>query len=471
MPLRFRPAPAAVLVFILTLTARLSAAPKNILFIFSDDQRADTIHALGNEHIETPHLDSLVRRGTAFTRAYCMGGMQGAVCVPSRAMLMTGRSLWRVDEQLKHQPAWPEQFTAAGYHAFISGKWHNGAESLLRVFPAGGAIFTGGMGEPYHLPLQDISADHRLVKHPVAPGTHAVQEIADSAIGFLTNRPKDKPFLLYVAMEAPHDPRTAPPEYHQKYRAAPPPLPPDFLPVHPFDNGEMTVRDEKLAPWPRTPDNIRTQLGDYYALITFMDTQIGRILEALEKSGAAGETLVVFSSDQGLALGSHGLMGKQNLYESGMKVPLIFAGPGIPRGERRDALCYLNDLYATLGDLTGVKPPSGAEGLSLAGVLHGKTKSVREYVLTGYRDVQRAVTGARWKLIRYPKVNVTQLFDLQSDPYEMKDLSGSPEHATKAAELLAELRRQQAIQGDTLPLEVIRQDSPPPPGPRERGPD
>src|SRR6185295_12363812 len=126
-----------------------------------------------------------------------------------------------------------------------------------------------------------------------------------------------------------------------------PPLPPDFLPQHPFDNGEMTVRDEKLAPWPRTPENIRSQLADYYALITFMDLQIGRILAALDKSGAAQDTIVVFSSDQGLALGSHGLMGKQNLYESGMKVPLIFAGPGIPKGQA-DALVYLHDIYPTV---------------------------------------------------------------------------------------------------------------------------
>lgn len=434
--------------------ARLTAAPKNVLFIFSDDQRADTIHALGNPHIQTPHLDSLARRGTAFTRAYCMGGMQGAVCVPSRAMLMTGRSLWRIDEQLNGQPTWPEQFTAAGYSSFITGKWHNGPASLPRVFPAGKAIFTGGMGDPFKLPLQDISPERGLVKHPRPAGKHAVEEIADSAVEFLTNRPKDKPFLLYVAMEAPHDPRVAPPEYHEKYRATPPPLPPDFLPVHPFDNGEMIIRDEKLAPWPRVPENIRAQLGDYYALITFMDAQIGRILAALEKSGAAGETLVVFSSDQGLALGSHGLMGKQNLYESGMRVPLILAGPGIPEGGRRDALCYLIDVYATLGALTGVTPPAGAEGVSLAGVLEGKTESVREYLLTGYRDVQRAVTGKRWKLIRYPKVNVTQLFDLQSDPHEMRDLSALPEHAGRCAEMLAELRRQQAVLGDTLPLEV-----------------
>ncbi len=442
-----------LLLFLLTI--RLAAAvPRNVLFLFSDDQRADTIHALGNPHIETPHLDSLVKCGTAFTRAYCMGGMQGAVCVPSRAMLLTGRSLWRIDEQLKNQGTWPEQFAAAGYATFLTGKWHNGKESLLRIFPAGRAIFLGGMGDPFTLPLQDITPERTLKKHPSTPGKHAVEEIADAAIGFLEQRPKDKPFLLHVAMEAPHDPRRAPPEFHAKYKDNLPPLPPDFLPQHPFDNGEMTVRDEKLAPWPRTPDNIRAQLADYYALITFMDSQIGRIFAALEKSGAAKDTIIVFASDQGLALGSHGLMGKQNLYESGMKVPLIFSGAGIPAGQTRDALCYLTDVYATLGDLSGVKPPDGCEGRSLKDCIANKEKFVRSHILTGYRDVQRAIRDGRWKLIRYPQVNVTQLFDLQSDPHEMADLSANPEHADRMKEMLALMRREQEAHGDKLALEV-----------------
>jgi arylsulfatase A-like enzyme len=443
-----------VLLLIALLSVRTPAAPRNVLFILSDDQRADTIRALGNEHIETPHLDRLVERGTAFTRAYCMGGNQGAVCVPSRAMLMTSRALWRVEENLTGQETWPEQFAAAGRVTFMTGKWHNGKESLLRIWPAGEAIFLGGMGDPFKLPLVDIAAGRTLTKHPAKPGRHAVEEIADSAIGFLEQRPTNRPFLLYVAMEAPHDPRIAPPEYHARYKDKHPPLPLNFLPIHPFDNGEMMVRDEKLAPWPRTAENIRAQLADYYALITFMDAQIGRILAALEKTGAAQDTLVVFASDQGLALGSHGLMGKQNLYECSMRVPLIFAGPGIPSGQQREALCYLTDVYPTIGELTGVKPPPGCEGRSLAAVIAGRESGVRSTLLTGYRNVQRAVTDGRWKLIRYPQVNVTQLFDLQSDPHEMQDLATRPEHAGKLKELLVRLSAEQAVHGDTLPLEA-----------------
>ncbi len=123
-------------------------------------------------------------------------------------------------------------------------------------------------------------------------------------------------------------------------------LPESFLPGHPFDNGMLKIRDEKLAPFPRTEKVVRKHLADYYAAITHTDAQIGRILDALEKSGKRDNTLIVFSSDNGLAMGSHGLMGKQNVYDHSVHVPLIVAGPGIPKGETRSALCYIYDLDA-----------------------------------------------------------------------------------------------------------------------------
>ncbi|MBI5397788.1 MAG: sulfatase-like hydrolase/transferase [Verrucomicrobia bacterium] len=426
----------------------------NILFVFSDDQRADTIHALGNPHITTPALDRLAQRGTAFTRAYCMGGLQGAVCVPSRAMLMSGRSLFRIQEQLREQATWPEQFGKAGYETFAAGKWHNGPESLLRSFVAGGSLFLGGMGDPYTLPMQDIGPDRKLAKREHPADKHAVEMIADSAIGFLKERKGERPFLLYVAMEAPHDPRIAPKPYHDKYNAAPPPLPPNFLPMHPFDNGEMAIRDEKLAPWPRTPEVIRQHLADYYAFIEYMDAQIGRIFDALQASGEAGNTFVVFASDQGLAVGSHGLMGKQNLYDDGMRVPLIFAGPGIPQDKRAAAFCYLLDVFPTLGALAGVRAPDGSEGISLAPVLRNPKRAGRPVIFNAYRNVQRAIRDERWKLIRYPQVDKTQLFDLQNDPHEKNDLAAKPESAGKIKELMARMEKAQREFGDDCPLTV-----------------
>ena len=440
--------PLPLLAALLLTTLAASAKQPNILFLFSDDQRADTIAALGNGHIRTPNLDRLVQRGTAFTRAYCMGAMHGAVCVPSRAMLMTGRTLFRVDEKLEGQGTWPEQFAAAGYTTFISGKWHNGAASVARMFQGGKAIFLGGMTDPYKAVVQDITAAHVLGnKHTVEK--HTVETFADCAVGFLREqKAAPRPWLCYVPFNAPHDPRVAPPAFHEPYNAAKPPLPANFLPEHPFDNGEMRVRDEKLAPWPRTPEVVRQHLADYYAAITFLDAQIGRVLDTLHETGAEENTIVVFSSDHGLAIGSHGLMGKQNLYEHSMRAPLLLAGPGIPAAKRSDALCYLLDIFPTLGALASVPAPDGSEGLSLAPVLAGTQPAVRDAIFTAYMKVQRAVRDDRWKLIVYPVAGRTQLFDLRDDPHELRDLSADPAHEPEVKRMRALLEEQQAKVGD-----------------------
>lgn len=430
--------------------ARAADRP-NVLFIFSDDQRADTIAALGNQHIKTPHLDRLVKQGTAFTRAYCMGGRQGAICVPSRAMVLTGKSLFRVNEKLQGQVTWPELLARAGYVTFVTGKWHNGAPALARGFQRGRSVFLGGMGNPYALPVGNFDEKHKLVGPRNAP-KHSVEQFTDEAVGFIRSHPKEKPFLAYVPLNLPHDPRVAPKKHHAYYNTNKPPLPPNYLPVHPFDNGEMVVRDERLAPWPRTPEVVRQHLADYYASITFLDEQVGRILQALEESGQLENTIIVFASDHGLAIGSHGLFGKQNLYDHSMRAPLIFAGPGIPQSKTSDALVYLHDIGPTVCDLVGVKVPAEMEGKSLVPLLKGETKQVRDAILLAYRDVQRAALDGRWHLIRYPQINRTQLFDLQNDPHETKDLSNDPRHAERVRQMMELLREQQRAYGDTLAL-------------------
>jgi arylsulfatase A-like enzyme len=446
--------PITCLLAALSAGTSLAADPPrrpNVLFLFSDDQRADTIAALGNKQIQTPNLDRLVHTGTVFTRAYCMGANQGAVCLPSRAMLMSGRTLFRISPTLTDEPTWPEKFGAAGYDTFMSGKWHNGPASAQRSFATGKAVFFGGMGDPYKLPVQDFTRGSGLTNKRDS-GTHSVELFANSAIDFLKGRKGDRPFLCYVAFNAPHDPRLAPKEYHQRYNAAPPPLPANYLPEHPFNNGDLTGRDERLAPWPRTPDVVRQHLADYYAAITFLDAQVGRILDALQATGQSDNTLIVYTSDHGLAIGSHGLFGKQNLYDHSMHVPLLFAGPGIPREKQTDAFCYLLDLFPTLGDLAGVKGPQGSEGVSLAPVLTGKQARVRDSIFTAYRHIQRAVRDDRWKLLVYPQVNKVQLFDLQNDPGERNDLAADPAHAAEVNRLLALLKDWQKKTGDTQPL-------------------
>jgi len=438
-----------------TTVARPARAAKpvrpNLLFLFSDDQRADTIAAYGNPHIETPHLDRLAREGFSFRRTYCMGSTHPAVCQPSRAMLNSGRSLYRAPLDLRGVKILPEVLRESGYTTFGTGKWHNGRPSFARGFSEGRAVFFGGMSNHRRVPVVDLKADGGFTGQRI--GDHFSSELfADAAIDFITRQPADRPFYCYVAFTAPHDPRMPPPPYDQRYRPQEMPLPKNFLPQHPFNNGWMTGRDEALAPWPRTPEVIRAQLADYYGMITHMDAQIGRILAALRFSGQADNTIVVFSSDHGLALGSHGLLGKQNLYDESMHSPLIFWGPGIPKHGSSDALVYLYDLFPTLCGLAGAATPRGIDGQDLGPLWRGEKTSLRNSLFTAYEDVQRAVRDDRWKLIRYPKINKSQLFDLTNDPYEMTDLSSAPEQVATLRRMTGLLRRWQQRVGDRQPL-------------------
>jgi arylsulfatase A-like enzyme len=386
-----------------------------------------------------------------------MGAEQGAVCVPSRAMLMTGRTLFHIKANLAGQTTWPEAFGRSGYATFITGKWHNEAESALRSFQEGKAVFLGGMGDPYKLLIQDISPRHTFVNKRTS-GQHSVKLFADAAIEFLRRPKLGRPFLCYVAFNAPHDPRVAPQQFHDYYNARKPPAPANFLPQHPFNNGFMKGRDEELAPWPRTPEIVRQHLADYYASIEFLDREIGRILAALDESGQSRNTIIVFASDQGLAIGSHGLFGKQNLYEHSMRAPLVFSGPGIPRGQKTDAMCYLLDVFPTLGELAGVQGPEESEGRNLAPVLTGRQAKGRDSIFTAFMKVQRAVRDERFKLIVYPRVNKTQLFDLQSDPIEMNDLAGDPRYAGEVERLKTLLQNWQRGVGDVQPLSTTKPD-------------
>jgi arylsulfatase A-like enzyme len=187
-------------------------------------------------------------------------------------------------------------------------------------------------------------------------------------------------------------------------------------------------------------------------MITHLDAQVGRVLAALAESGLEKDTIVVFAADNGLAVGRHGLLGKQSLYDHSVRVPLVLRGPGVPAGRRSSALVYLLDLFPTLCELTKVPAPRALEGESLVPVLSGKRAKVRDSVFAAYRDVQRMVRTGRWKLILYPKAGRTQLFDLERDPDETRDLSGEPGQAGRVRELTALLRGCQKKVGDGLAL-------------------
>ncbi|MBI5772984.1 MAG: sulfatase-like hydrolase/transferase [Verrucomicrobia bacterium] len=435
-----------VLFALLAFLARpADAAKPNVLFLFADDMRADSVAALGNPVVKTPNLDSIARRGFVFNNAYCLGGNSPAVCTPSRNMMLSGNAFFRWKDfqpptgakgsiSPGDGPNFPLTMQAAGYETYHHGKRGNTATLIQAKFE-------------HSKYLQNDTAERESGE----PG----KEIADAASAFIKGESRDKarPFFMYLAFGNPHDPRVAAKKYLDQYDRAKIPLMKNYKPVHPFDNGEMTVRDEQLSPWPRTEDEIRKTLHEYYATITAMDFHIGRILQALKDGGQFDNTLILFSADQGIAVGSHGLLGKQNLYDAGMKSPLFFAGPGIPKG-RSDALVYLLDIYPTVADFVDAPTPAGIDGRSFKPVIAGAAKAAREELFFAYRHVQRAWRDDRWKIIRYPEVNVTQLFDLRNDPDEVNNLAGKPEHAARTAELLAKLNAAQPKFGDDLPLTV-----------------
>ena len=411
--------------------APLHAADKpgklNICILLADDLRPDCLGLLGHPVVKTPNLDKLLERGATFRNAYVLGSNSGAVCMPSRTMIQTGQSYLRAN---RTTPTLAQTIKAAGYASIRSGKFGNNPNVL------------------------DVDFD----KH--VDGGADAKNNADNIIGFIKEHAGQKPLFLYFAPHEPHDPQHATEEFYRMYKPSDIPLPVNFLPYHPFDNGEMTVRDEKTLAWPRTRENVTGKLARYYASASYFDQQAGRIVEALKQAGQFDNTIFIVAGDNGLSLGEHGLLGKQNVYEfGGMHVPLVFAGPGISKGDSK-ALAYLYDIYPTACELAGIPVPAGLDAKSLVPVIKGEQAKVRDAMFNAYRSCQRSIRDDRWKLIRYPLIDKTQLFDLQTDPHEMTDLGAKPESADKIKELTALLDKTRKELGDTDPLSVATPGKP-----------
>ena len=459
-------------------TDRFAAAGQerpNFLFLFSDDQTFRALGELGELEVKTPNLDRLAKRGMLFTHCFNQGGWSGAVCIPSRTMLNTGRTVWQCRGTNEAEIApdatlWGETLGRAGYDTFMAGKWHIPDSALKRSFKTLGPL-TGGFlpsttngGAAYFRPAPGnpwmpddpqwkghwLEVDGRTV--------HSSVRIANAAIDYLrTNATHSaNPFFMYVAFNAPHDPRQAPREFLDLYPPKKLKIPPNFLPKHPFlIEADFNGRDEILAPYPRTPEVIRVHLQEYYALITHLDAQIGRILDALDASGKAANTVVIFTSDQGLAAGQHGLMGKQNLYDHSLRMPFIIAGPGIPKAKRNDALFYMQSLFATTCEMAGVPVPETVQFPSIVPLITGTKKQLHNALYSAFLDRQRAVRTARWKLIRTAKTGQVQLFDIKRDPWEMRNLATDPKHAATMAMLDDKLRELMREMKDPLPEDKL----------------
>jgi arylsulfatase A-like enzyme len=442
----------------------------NIILIFTDDQRFNTLRALGNDQVITPNLDGLVRGGTTFTHAYNMGAWHGAVCVASRAMLLTGMSVWNVKNQEKdYAPLvnskgfWPQQLKLAGYETYMTGKWHV-ATDAAKLFDHSSHIRPGMPNQTpqgYNRPLSRTDTTWQPWKEEYEGfwkgGKHWSEVVADDAIGYLGEASKkETPFFMYLAFNAPHDPRQAPKRWVDKYPVDDIKLPASYLDEYPY-KVEMgcgpDLRDEQLAPFPRTPYAVKKNIQEYYASISYMDEQVGRILEALKKSGKLENTYIFFTADHGLAVGHHGLIGKQSMFDHSIRPPLVVSGPGIPKGEKRDQDVYLQDVVATTYELAGIKKPGHVFFNSFMPLIKDKKKAGAYPEIYGcYMDLQRMVRADGYKMIVYPKASKILLFDLKKDPDEMHDIAGLPSSAPILRSLKAKLTGQQKALHDELDL-------------------
>jgi arylsulfatase A-like enzyme len=434
-------------------TAKIIKHP-NVLFFFADDQRADALGCSGNPYINTPQIDKLAETGVRFSNTYVMGGHHGAICAPSRAMLMSGKSLFHVYDVLDGVKTMPMHFAEAGYETFGTGKWHNGAASFEASFKHGENVFLGGMSDHFQTPVRNLGADGKLLEPELK--SFSTDLFADAAMNFINdyaNGKRENPFFCYVSFTAPHDPRSPREDHIGMYPDETMPLPGNFMALHPFQFDDLNIRDETLGAWPRTPEMVKASLADYYALITHIDERLGDIISQLKELGLFENTIIVYAADNGLAVGSHGLLGKQNLYEHSTKVPFIISGPGIPKNKVTDALVYLFDIYPTLAELCGLPEPEGIDGKNLNPVISGEKDNVREALYTAYRNTARAVrTTDDWKFISYPRRNFTQLFHLKNDPLELNNLAGNPQYQKKVNEMKTLLEEWHQATNDTATL-------------------
>lgn len=453
-----------------TTSEKKPAKKPNILFIFADDQCYETIRAFGNQEIQTPALDRLAKQGTTFTHCFNMGSWSGAVCVASRTMLNTGRFVWRANKvhatSEKERQAgrwWSEYMKGAGYKTYMTGKWHCRANAN-KAFDVAQHV-RGGMPKQTPQGYLRPKADKSDTWSPYDKkfggfwegGKHWSEVVGDDAVEFLDDaKQQEKPFFMYVAFNAPHDPRQSPKEYVDKYPLDKISVPKDFLPLYPhkdkIGNGE-SLRDERLAIFPRTEHAVKVNRQEYYAIITHMDAQIDRILKQLDKTGQRDNTWIFFTADHGLACGHHGLMGKQNMYDHSVRVPFMVVGPGVGKDQKISGPIYLQDTMATTLQLAEVDKPEHVEFNSILPMLRGEPSPYKN-IYGAYLKLQRSIRTQSHKLIVYPEAKVVRLFDLKADPMEMNDLAGKEESLPLIKELFGKLLSEQELQEDKLDLKT-----------------
>ncbi|MEZ4867207.1 MAG: sulfatase-like hydrolase/transferase [Caldilineaceae bacterium] len=441
----------------------------NILWICTDQQRFDTIRALGNSHINTPNIDRLVAEGVAFTHAYC----QSPICTPSRASFLTGRYPSTVHGCMNGNERWAEAaplvtklLADGGYDCGLAGKLHlAGAADRIEPRPRddGYRVFHWSHdprdlwpeGHAYkewlHAKGYDLA---ELRKDPAAipPELHQTSWGTDMAIDFIAEK-RDGPWLMSINLFDPHAPFDPPQAYLDRYTPA-------QMPEPLFRTSDLAAQTALAGIDFQNPGrdpasfNAKAIIAAYYAMIELIDDNVGRLLDALEQTGQRENTLIIFMSDHGETLGDHGLLLKGcRFYEGLVRVPLVVSWPGhLQAGVVSDALVELTDIAPTLLELAGLPVPESMQGRSLLPILQGAASPQhhRDFVRCEYYraltpDPQRnGFTGsyatmirtARYKLMVYHGHELGELFDLENDPGEFENLWDDPTHADMRFRLL-----------------------------------
>jgi N-acetylglucosamine-6-sulfatase len=461
------------------LERRSGATPRNLVLILADDHRYDAMGFMGHAFIETPNLDALAREGVHFRNAV----VTTALCSPSRASILTGlyTHRHRVVDNNNPVPAelvfFPQYLQAAGYQTAFIGKWHMGRDSdePQRGFDH----WVSFRGQGTYLPEgQTLNVDGRQVPRR----GYITDELTDHALEWLDRRDRSRPFFLYLSHKAVHVDRLpgeqrltfiAADRHRGRYQGRPVPDPPS--------QSAGAAADDRRPRWVKDqrnsfhgvdfPYHSRLDVDEYFRryaeTLLGIDDSIGSVLETLRAQGVLDSTLVLYLGDNGFAFGEHGLIDKRTAYEESMRIPMVARAPGLlPAGATVDAVAANIDVAPTLLEAAGLKPPPGLDGRSLLVPARGDTHGWRDEVLYEYfwernfpqTPTMHALRGERYKYIRYHGLwDSDELFDLQADPHEMRNLIRDPAHAKTVEEMNARLFEVLAETGGlAIPLQPDR---------------
>ncbi len=439
----------------------MSKKPRNLLFIMSDEHSKRVLGCNGNSLIRTPNLDRLAASGVHFTDAYC----NSPICVPSRASFQTGRYVHDIrfwDNGNPYDgsvPSWAHRLKAAGHRVDSIGKLHFRSADEDNGFTK------------EHMPLHvvdGIGDPIGMLRDPPPPRKAALKLAADAgrgdstyqgyddritaaAEGWLRERgahKDDKPWTLFVSLVCPHFPLIARPEWYDMYPEDKVPWPDLYdqadRPGHPYVKAMRAcqIYDQGFD----EPSKVRKAIAAYYGLVSFVDNNVGRLMKALEDNGLSGDTRIIYTSDHGDNLGTRGLWGKSNMYEESAAVPMIMAGPDVPQGVVCREPVTLVDCFPTIIDCAGLAPhPDDADlpGASLLDIVSGKAPQrtvLSEYHAAGAATGAFMIRHGRFKYVYYVGMP-PQLFDLEADPFETRDLGQDPGYRGFVADCEAALRK------------------------------